>query len=470
MPEIDTGHQGHRLRQWLFPVGVVLALVAGPATGRPEDTPASAGGDVLTLAQAIATAMEHNREIGAAEARSAAAEAQLDEARSLRLPRVDITGVAQSTDHPVYVFSNLLGQESFGAESFAVDELNDPDPLTNWKTQVDVTQPLWTGGRLRHGIAAAEAGRDAERASQEATRQHVVHQVIERYTAAVLARRELEVAREALATAGAHVQLVGDLHRGGLVVESDLLQAQVRASEIEEMVIRAESGVEVSAAALNLAMGRPLDEAMRLPATLDVDPSLEVGETLGEDDLDALLDQAAAKRPDLRSARGHGDAAEAVARQARAERLPEVGLQAHWEANAEDFIGRDGDGYSVSVALTYRLFDGGARRARLERARRQLDEARERQDLLAQGVALEVHQAFHELRAATQRLDQARRGVRLAERSLAIVKDRYREGLTILPELLDAETARTRARLREVAARRDVRLGRASLDLATGNL
>jgi outer membrane protein TolC len=53
---------------------------------------------------------------------------------------------------------------------------------------------------------------------------------------------------------------------------------------------------------------------------------------------------------------------------------------------------------------------------------------------------------------------------------LEIVEDRYREGLTTLTELLDAETALTRARLRRLAARRDLFLARASLDLATGRL
>jgi outer membrane protein TolC len=85
-------------------------------------------------------------------------------------------------------------------------------------------------------------------------------------------------------------------------------------------------------------------------------------------------------------------------------------------------------------------------------------------------VALEVRQAFSELRAAGQRLEQSAQSVGLARRSLTIVEDRYKEGLTTLPELLDAETALTTARLREVAARRDVLLARASLDLATGEL
>ena len=56
--------------------------------------------------------------------------------------------------------------------------------------------------------------------------------------------------------------------------------------------------------------------------------------------------------------------------------------------------------------------------------------------------------------------------MRLGEEGLRIVSDRYREGLTTLVELLDAEASLTRARAREVAARRDVMVSRAALDLA----
>ncbi|RMH19257.1 MAG: hypothetical protein D6696_11150, partial [Acidobacteria bacterium] len=82
----------------------------------------------------------------------------------------------------------------------------------------------------------------------------------------------------------------------------------------------------------------------------------------------------------------------------------------------------------------------------------------------------EVRRAAAELAAARARLAQGERAVALAERSLAIVRDRYREGLTVLSELLDAENALTRARLRRLAARRDLLLGRAALKLATGRL
>lgn len=432
---------------------LVLALVAGAADAQ----------EVLTLERAIEIAEAQNLELRAADARLGAADAGVDEARSYRLPRVDLEAGYQRSDNPVLVFGNLLRQESFGAENFALDRLNRPDPLDNWNATVKVEHPLWTGGRLARGEEAARLRRDAVSSERERARQEVVRRTIASYTGAVVADRRLGVAREALATAGAHVSLIRDLYEGGLVVESDLLLARVRESEVREEVIRAESGVEVARAALNLVLGRDLATPIVLPETLAL--------ALADDaDLDALIERARARRPDLEAARRQLASAEAGVALAQAGRRPTVGVQAAWETNARDFFGNDGDNATVGVGLRLPLFDGFATRARVRRAGEQAREAEAGVELLSESVSLEVRQAHSELRAAGQRLEQSIGSVELARRSLAIVEDRYKEGLTTLPELLDAETALTTARLREVAARRDVLLARASLDLATGEL
>jgi outer membrane protein TolC len=150
--------------------------------------------------------------------------------------------------------------------------------------------------------------------------------------------------------------------------------------------------------------------------------------------------------------------------------MPEIGLAGAYEANAEDFFGTDGTNWSVMVAARFTAFDGKGRSARLRHARHEERRASSMREMLSQSVGLEVRKAYYNLQAASKRLEQATRAVEMSKESLRIVTDRYKEGLTTVVELLDAETALTRARTREVGARRDMLLGRASLDLAVGRL
>jgi outer membrane protein len=436
-------------------VAAGLAMAAGSAS--------AAGDTTLTLQRAIDTAMTGSHQLGAAEAQAAAADAGSREARSYRLPRVELSETYSRTTNPVYVFMNLLGQEAFGPANFDPAFLNSPPALGNFNTRVSVSQPLYAGGKIRAGMAAAGYAADAAGADRDRTRQEVVHQVVEAYSGAVLAASHLGVAEEALATAKAHVKLVSDLRETGMVVESDLLEARVRQGEIEEQVIEARSMLEIARSGLNLVMGRPLDEKATLPAEIEIPPA-------PTETLEALSAEAVRTRRDLAAMDRRVRAAGEMVRVARSGARPEVGVTGSYEMNKETFIGKDGSNWSVFLGAKFTPFDGGATGARLARARAEQQAAEQVGELMRQSAGLDVRKAWYALEAARQRVDIATAAVAQARSALSIVEDRYKEGMATVVELLSAQTALTASRTREISARRDVLLGRATLDLATGRL
>jgi outer membrane protein TolC len=421
---------------------------------------AQSAGQVLTLDQAIALALEQNHQLGVADAVITQAEARADEARAGKYPHVELWETFMRTTNPVYVFGNKLGQASFTMEDFQLDALNNPDPYNNWNTKFSVTQPVWTGGRISRHIEAAEHGQQAAESRKERARQAVIHQVVEAYTGAVVADRHLFVAQESLSTAQAHVALVETMRSAGLVVESDVLQARLRESEIEEMVIRAQTAISIAHAAVNMTMGRDLDTPFSLPETIDV-PEVP------EDDLQELIVEALASRPDLSSARSQLAAAGKMSDAARAEIWPMIGFSGSFEMNDKDFIGAEGTNWTLVGALQWSIFDG-ARSAKVRQRTAEQLQAERSIKLLEQSISMQVREAYLERGAAEQRLDQARRSMDLAEESIRIVENRYREGLTTLIELLDAQTALTQSRTRAISAGRDLLLSQATLDLAVG--
>jgi len=422
-----------------------------------------AGAAPLTIDEAVATALERNPLLRAADAGVGAAEAQVDEARSWRLPRVQLSEFASRSTNPVLVFSDLLTQERFGPANFDPNFLNEPPATNNWNTKLAVMQPIWSGGKIAGGVAAAELGAAAAAADRDMARQQVTQRVIEAYSGAVLAESYRGVAGEGLKTASAHVKLVRDMVETGMVVRSDLLQAEVRELELRDMLTRAESQAAVARAGLNLAMGLPLDTPHALPLSVDVP-------VFTESDLDALTKEAIDARPDLKAAAARTGAAEKMIKVARAGYMPEIGVGGAYEANAEDFIGADGTNWTVMGTVTWNAFDGFGTRSRVRRAEEQQRQATEYANHLQQMAGLEVRQAFYDLKASRESLGHAAKAIESAEASLVIVEDRYREGLTTLVELLAAETALTSARTREVSARRDVLLAEARLKLAIGRL
>jgi outer membrane protein TolC len=212
-----------------------------------------------------------------------------------------------------------------------------------------------------------------------------------------------------------------------------------------------------------MVLGRDMESPVVLPETLDatVQP---------EQSLDRLLTLALERRPDLEAADRQVQSADAGVRQVRGVGKGDVGLVGMVEANDENFFGASGSNWSVFLNARFTLFDGKSNSSRVAQARAGLRESESRRRQLERMVGLEVRESFHGMRAARARVDQAQEAVDLATESLRIVRDRYGEGLTTLVELLDAETALTRSRVRRVAAERDLLIADASLRLATGGL
>jgi outer membrane protein TolC len=120
------------------------------------------------------------------------------------------------------------------------------------------------------------------------------------------------------------------------------------------------------------------------------------------------------------------------------------------------------------VSVEVDVFDGFLTRGKIAEARAQLAAARAQLRQTELAVQLEMKQALLNLDEARARLETTARAAAQAEESLHIAQQRYAEGLTLLAQVLDAETARTRARQRRVAAEADALIARAALDKALG--
>ncbi len=432
---------------------VLMAAVAAVA--------ASPAQPVLTLEQAVFAALQTDGRLAVAEAAIDEASADARRAGAGRMPRVEFAYLFQRTNNPVFVFGNLLRQGNFTVDNFGIDALNNPDAISNFTPQISIVQPLWTGGRIARREEAAELGIESAGLQQARTRQLVVFETVEAYSGAVLATRHLAVAEEALTTATAHVELAERLRDGGLVVDSDVLRAQVRASEAREAVVRARSGLAVATSALNFMIGNELSAVITLPDDLD-----EMG--MAEAHLEPLVSQALATRPDLRAMTAREQAVAKNIEAHEAAFKPELGLQGFAESNSASMFGQQSANWGVTVGAKFTIFEGKGRSAAVDKAMAQKRQIEYRAARLRRAVALEVTQAFYDVRAAAERVTQAETAIQLARENQRIVENRYREGLSASVELLDAQTALTRAQTRAVGARRDLMLGRAALDLAVG--
>ena len=436
---------------------LTIALAAGATLAQAPGAPVA----TLTLEDAAATALQESPTMRRADAGRQAAEAHLAEARAGRLPRVGLTERLTNGNNPVYVFGTLLEQGRFGAENFALDALNAPDPLTNFRSSVDVTVPIFDQRQTRTRVERARLGVDAAGAARELAEQRLRFDVLSAYYGVLVAEAAKGVVDEAIASAEADAARITSLLEAGQVVASEQMAVEVQLAEYRQQQIQAEGDVATAYAALNTVLGGPVDAPRRL-----VTPLPE--RVFDVPALDELTREALAARPDYRQLELELRSREEAVRGAKGEYLPRVDAFASAGASGRKLVDGSGD-YAVGVSLTFNLFDAG-RSARVDQALAAREMADADRQELADAIRLEVVRAYQDFVAARGRLAVASHAIGQAEETLRIVRDRHQAGLTTITEVLRAQTALVRARMNLVSARYLHTIGYGQVLLATGRL
>jgi outer membrane protein len=421
------------------------------------------GQDTLSLKDAVRLALRENKSLAAASAAGLAAEARTAQARSGMLPKVNYSEAYMRSDNPVFVFSSLLTQHQFSAANFDVGPLNRPAFLNNFQTQLTVDQPLYDAGQTRTAVKAAELGRKMTGEESRRARLEVIAAVARAYYDAVLAAESLKAAEQAVRSAEADLTRAEAVRSAGMSTDVDVLSIRVHLAAVNEQRINRAADLDVARAALNDAMGLPLDA----PHTLST-PLTPV--ELGPAALVEFEREASTARPEARQVRLAKDMAQVQATAARSALYPQASFRGAFEAERQRFVTRGGVNWLASVNLRWNLFNGFADKERIAEASHSLARAEADEQRTDSALKLQVRRAWAAVNAAGQRIEAAKAAVAQAEESLRITQNRYEAGMANVTDLLRTETAVLETRTRQLAAVHDQRVAAALLELAAGRL
>jgi outer membrane protein TolC len=449
-------------------VAAVAATNRGPvvygqdAAGGPAQASQQAKApEALTLPLAVEIALRTNPLMRATASGREIADAQAQEAKAGRFPIIQLSETWMNGNNPVFVFGSLLEQGRFTQQNFNLPTLNNPDPLNNFRFGVTIKAPLFDQGQTSIRVAVARLNQKQADTQTDQMAQRIRFETLKAYYGVLLAQMRKDVADEAVRLAEADVKRSADRVEIGATVSSDLLSAEAQLAEFHQQRIQASGDVVIAQAALNTALGLPVDAPQNVSGRL-------VAKTFDVDGQEELMRTALDRRPDYARASLTGESRREQLKGARSEFLPRVDVFANAGASRNSWIDGSGD-YLIGASVTFNLFDAG-RKARIAQARAASELAANEREHLANQIRLEVVRAYQEYVSARERLVVAERVISHAAEALRIVQDRYHEGLTTITEVLRAETALVRARLNLLAARYDHYVGYANVLLATGRL
>lgn len=419
--------------------------------------------DPLSLKDAVRIALEKNKSVEASSAAEKSSASRITEARSAKLPRINYSESWAYSDNPVFVFSSLLTQHQFGEQNFQIGPLNRPDFLNDFQSRVTADQTLFDGGKASHAIRSAELNKELMVEEGRLTRMDVIASVIRCWYDAILSADQLKVTNQAMRSVQADLERAEAVRVAGMSTDADVLSIRVHLAGVREQEIRRTADLDVARAALNDAMGLPLDEVHSLAATLSplkgsADPLAEYEKRALGERPEARVLNLAASIADNELAKAHGNL------------MPEVALHAALEADRQRFYDRGGANAMVSLELHWNLFNGFSDKARIEESKFSVQKTRAEKERASSAIRLQVRRAYADLKAAEERIAVAQASVAEAEESLRITQNRYQAGFNGVTDLLRTETALLEARSRHLAAIRDQCVAAAMLELSAGTL
>jgi len=430
----------------------LLLAILGLAAPAAAQTP-------LSLADAIARARAQNADAGASAAGEREAAQRVIQARAGYLPRVDFLESWQRGNQPVFVFSSLLAQRQFTADDFALDALNHPEAIDNFRSAVIVEQPLFDLA-TKANVSAASIGHEVATATRLMVGHDLAVTVTDAYGRVLVAAGAQRSAEAAVETALADRALARNQRDAGLATDADVLQIDVHVSRTRRQQILAASEERIARARLNQVMGEPLG------AMFVLEPAGVVAVT-DATDLAALEAEALEKRADVRVAALQEDLARANETAARAAFLPQVSAQGGWEFNGGAWNSRTSS-WVVGAVARVNLFRGFADKARLAEARDQATRRAIERTKVQTAARLDVHVALARLDAARASEAVGRDAVIQARESQRIIRDRYEAGLADVTSLLRSAEAVVQAEAQQVSAQVAVLTETAALQRALG--
>jgi outer membrane protein len=429
--------------------------------------PVGAQDAAMSLNDAVRLALNKNKSIEASNAAKKGADTRISEARGGFLPKVNYSESWTRSDNPVFVFSSLLTQNQFGAQNFQIGPLNNPDFLNNFQSQLTADQVLYDAAQTKHAVRSAQLGKDITSEEGRRTQMEVIASVVRAYYDSLLGADQLNATSQAMRSAEADLERAQAIRSAGMSTDVDTLSIRVHLAGVREQQIRREADLDVARAALNDAIGLPLDAPHTLTTPL---VPMVVPLDYPEGSLANQQNNAVAQRPEARQAKLLASVVDTQAASARSSLLPQVTLHGAFEADRQRFITRGGDNWLLSIGLRWNLFNGFSDKARIEESKFAQQRSSAEAARTDSAIRLQVHRAYADLHAATQRIEVAQASVAEAEEGLRITQNRYEAGISNVTDLLRTETTVLEARTRHLAAVRDQRIAAAMLELAAGTL
>jgi outer membrane protein len=293
---------------------------------------------------------------------------------------------------------------------------------------------------MRSGLRQqSQAGIEAAQAGSRRTDLELADSVIRLYYGAVLARQLHQLGEDTLERMGATLRVTEALYKDGTgtVNKTDYLDNKVMVETVRSMVASLEQNEASAEAALAYTLGYSWRSAV-IPADAEI-PYSE-----GQGNLDQMVSDSYQFNPDWNSLEAGLKALDGEQAATESGHYPRIGLKGelHRRWNAYDgglSTPNNRTGWSLDLGVEIPVFDGFLTNAKVDEVRARIQQLKQQQLLLSDGLGLQLRSAFLQLEASEKSIQAGRDAATAAFDDRDLTMRAYENGQVDTEKVIRAE-------------------------------
>lgn len=413
---------------------------------------------ILTLNEAIDLSIQNSHQLKGSQAKIEEATAALKEAKEKKLPNASVTGSylrLNSANIDMKTKDGNGNGGSTGSEAPKVSQV--------MYGLVNVSLPIYAGGRIQYGIESSHYLEQAAKLDAEDDKDEVIQNTIEAFANLFKARTAVNLVKENLLQSQQRTKDLSNLEKNGLLARNDLLKAELQSSNTELNLLDAENNWQLANVNMDLMLG--------LPSTIEL-----VLDTTGiekKDDsrvLEDYIQEAANSRKDIAALDLRKKAEQTGVKSIKSEMYPSVQLTGGYIAADIPKFFSVTNAVNIGVGVSYNIASIWKTKSKRQQADARVKQLIANEAMLSDNIRLQVNKSYLSLVSSRKKIDVYAKAVTQAEENYRIVKNKFDNSLATTTDLLDADVAQFQARLSYTLARADAFVAYNKLLQTTGIL
>ena len=381
----------------------------------------------IKKSEVLSKVAAHNTSIKISEQAFNAAKADYRQTNAVFLPNITASHTGIATTNPLMAFGSKLNQEILTQNDFDPVSLNDPSQIENYATKFEIQQPLFNLDGLFQR-KAAKSKMDAMFLKTQRTQEYLVFEVDKAYMQLQLAYKAVLVLEKASEAAIANKKLADDSFKQGYLQRADVLNVEVRVTEVQNQLQNAKSNVQNASNYLSFLMN---DERYVLYTPAD-----ELSLITEAEKNEKISDQ----RADIKAMQLATNAYEAMNKADKMAFLPRLNAFANYQMYDDQIFQGDANGYLFGAELSWDIFQGSKRFGKAQKSKAEFEKSKLEYKQYVSQSNLELSKAKRAFIDADNKLKLTTLALQQSEEALRIRTNRFKEGLEKTSDLLLAET------------------------------